>query len=196
MESTGFFSYENDKESLVSGEATSAEVPSPGYMTGSMMQLDGTCEPDSTFTSDIRTSKFTNQTTLTTNFRREKVTPEARNDTGGTLSKHTHPPSPHVMTQPIDQSVRAAAENANLDGNSKARASKVQFKQAGLEQRVITGSKSTKIEELKKFGSCFQLTTPVPDDLLPILSNDPAKRLEIRRESDAMASKYAAKLKA
>ncbi|EKD19665.1 uncharacterized protein L3040_001990 [Drepanopeziza brunnea f. sp. 'multigermtubi'] len=50
---------------------------------------------------------------------------------------------------------------------------------------MATRRMAKKIEDLKKFGSTFKLATPVPNDLVQILSNNPAKQEEIRKRSGA-----------
>ncbi|KAI9054841.1 hypothetical protein LZ554_001985 [Drepanopeziza brunnea f. sp. 'monogermtubi'] len=50
---------------------------------------------------------------------------------------------------------------------------------------MATRRMTKKIEDLKKFGSTFKLATPVPNDLVQILSNNPAKQEEIRKRSGA-----------
>ncbi|KAG5761736.1 hypothetical protein H9Q72_010155 [Fusarium xylarioides] len=53
------------------------------------------------------------------------------------------------------------------------------------------GIKEVRLTELKKFAQSFKLATPVPSDLVDILSNDPSKQKEIiekrRRDAEPLA---------
>ncbi|RBR10950.1 hypothetical protein FVER53590_29918 [Fusarium verticillioides] len=54
-------------------------------------------------------------------------------------------------------------------------------------------SKEVKLTELKKFAQSFKLATPVPSDLIDILSKDPYKQQEIKEKAIRAAESFAHK---
>ena len=44
-------------------------------------------------------------------------------------------------------------------------------------------SRAATIEELKQWGNSFQLKTPIPADIVPILARDEVKQIEIQMKN-------------
>ncbi|KAL2060965.1 hypothetical protein VTL71DRAFT_9017 [Oculimacula yallundae] len=74
------------------------------------------------------------------------------------------------------------------------------FKQFAIQQRNnveairvsrASNDRNAKAQALKEFSTNFRLTTPVPEDLVSIMSNDEAKQKEIVEKSNAAAREFA-----
>lgn len=91
-----------------------------------------------------------------------------------------------LLTQPTTEASKAPAAVVSA------------FKQfANLEKMKVQNNKhmknqqdkAVKVNDLKKFAKNFQLNTPVPKDLLPILAKDEAKQNEIVKRAQEQAEK-------
>lgn len=112
---------------------------------------------------------------------------------------------PTVTGAPLNSAVLAMGQPkktlaaSSLDQSPMLRATNNAFKQfvnneklrlrAAREQKrsSLRHEKVIKLEDLKKFGKHFKLESQVPDDLVPILANDPQKQLAIRLKNEEFA---------
>lgn len=93
---------------------------------------------------------------------------------------------PNLLTQAGTAATKAPAEVAAAFSHfAKLEKMKVQNNKHLKNQQ----DKAVKVNDLKKFAKNFQLNTPVPKDLLPILAKDEAKQNEIVKKAQEQAEK-------
>jgi hypothetical protein len=78
----------------------------------------------------------------------------------------------------------AKKENVKPDNNALAKYAMHQVHQSRGISRAPLGN-VTGMEDLKRFGESFKLNTPIPKDVLGLLSKDPAKQKELIEKNEA-----------
>jgi hypothetical protein len=78
----------------------------------------------------------------------------------------------------------AKKENIKPDNNALAKYAMHQVHRSRGIARAPLGN-VTAMEDLKRFGESFKLTTPIPKDVLGLLSKDPAKQKELIEKNKA-----------
>lgn len=90
-------------------------------------------------------------------------------------------------TSPQDRAVGAPNATATVERDvvSAFRGFAAQQRSQAEKSRInkAKADRKNKLEELIKFSSTFQLNSPVPSDLIPIIAKDPAKQREIQEKA-------------
>ncbi|PBP21979.1 LsmAD domain-containing protein [Diplocarpon rosae] len=109
------------------------------------------------------------------------ATPEPKAQATNTPSSSSRTASPHVKTDGVPNATATVERDVATA-----------FKNFAVQQRKTVenaraykarSDKEFKLNDLKKFADSFKLTTPVPQDLVPIIAKDPAKQKEIQEKA-------------
>jgi len=107
---------------------------------------------------------------------------ESKNTSEDSADTQASPPSP-PKTQ-VERDVLASFKQFKAKHRAEFEARRV---------RRATIDKEVKLSELKKFSNTFQLSTPIPMDLVPIIAKTPEKQLEITNKQNDVVAKRRAK---
>ena len=107
---------------------------------------------------------------------------ESKNTSEDSADTQARPPSPPAtkIERDVLASFKEFREKHKLDFEARR-------------VRRATIDKEVKLNELKKFSNTFQLSTPIPMDLVPIIAKTPQKQLEITNKQNDVVAKRRAK---
>ncbi|ROT43371.1 hypothetical protein SODALDRAFT_37602 [Sodiomyces alkalinus F11] len=119
-----------------------------------------------------------------------KSTSTNTNTLGGKLPDKTMPSRPlasssHVLSSQPREGIPSAALTVERDvlNSFKSFASQQRQTADKLRSNKAKADKEVKLTELKKFAEGFKLSTPVPTDLISIITKDPTKQKEIQAKA-------------
>ncbi len=109
------------------------------------------------------------------------ATPEPKVPATTTPSSATRTASPQVKADGVPNAT--ATVERDVASAFKGFAAQQRKNVEAVRMSRARNDKEVKLNDLKKFADTFKLSTPVPQDLVPIIAKDPAKQKEIQEKA-------------